>query len=569
VENRVQMFDDQQCHALPDDALARARIAVALGHRDAAALDAALERQRAVVAEQFAALMAVEARSDAQRTHAQWAQLWHELRDADEVDPAVLAAAGFVPAAEVAGELQALLGSVTYRNMSTRSRERLERVMPALLAAAAAQGAAVPCLLRLLRLVQAVARRSVYLALLDEQPAALRRVSTVFAASAFLAERVIAHPLLLDDLFDDRIDPDWTRREALEDELARRLAALGQADSEAEIELIQEVRQSALFGIGLAFLGAQLDAVATARALGEVASVVLDAVLRIAERDLLAAHGRLPLQAGEGSGLAIIAYGSFGGAELGFGSDLDLVFLYDGELAQGESDGPRPLDAQRYYARLVQRIVHLLGVLTRAGRLYEVDVRLRPDGSKGMLVLSLAAFEAYQRERAWTWELQALVRARAVAGDVGLSRRFGQLRAALLTAPRDGALVCAEVAAMRARWRAERDRSDAQRFDLKQGVGGLVDIEFLLQALVLTHAAAHPLLIDSGNSAQLIARLGGLGIFAADDAAALARAHERLLARAIGCTLDAQPRIVARDADIEQAATVVHALAAGVGLVAP
>lgn len=122
---------------------------------------------------------------------------------------------------------------------------------------------------------------------------------------------------------------------------------------------------------------------------------------------------------------------------------------------------------------------------------------------------------------------------------------------------------------MRARWRAERDRSDAQRFDLKQGVGGLVDIEFLLQALVLTHAAAHPLLIDSGNSAQLIARLGGLGIFAADDAAALARAHERLLARAIGCTLDAQPRIVARDADIEQAATVVHALAAGVGLVAP
>lgn len=569
VENRVQMFDDQQCHALPDDEAARERIAVALGFAEVALLEDALARQRTVVAEQFAALMAVEARSDERRSHAQWEQLWQQLRGAGEVDAAAIAAGGFVPAAVVADELQALLGSITYRNMSNRSRERLDRVMPALFAAAAAQNAAASCLVRLLRLVHAVARRSVYLALLDEQPAALRRVSAVFAASAFLAERVIAHPLLLDELLDDRNASSWAERAVLEAELARRLATLAQVDAEAEIELIQEVRQSALFGIGLAFLGAQLDAVATARALGEVASVVLDAVLRIAERDLLAAHGRLPLPAGEGSGLAIIAYGSFGGAELGFGSDLDLVFLYDGELAQGESDGPRPLDAQRYYARLVQRIVHLLGVLTRAGRLYEVDVRLRPDGSKGMLVLSLAAFEAYQRERAWTWELQALVRARAVAGDVGLSRRFGQLRAALLTAPRDGALVCAEVAAMRARWRAERDRSDAQRFDLKQGVGGLVDIEFLLQALVLTHAAAHPLLIDSGNSAQLIARLGGLGIFAADDAAALARAHERLLARAIGCTLDAQPRIVARDADIEQAATVVHALAAGVGLVAP
>ncbi len=562
VENRVQMFDDQQCHALPDDALARARIAVALGHRDAAALDAALERQRAVVAEQFAALMAVEARSDAQRTHAQWAQLWHELRDADEVDPAVLAAAGFVPAAEVAGELQALLGSVTYRNMSTRSRERLERVMPALLAAAAAQGAAVPCLLRLLRLVQAVARRSVYLALLDEQPAALRRVSTVFAASAFLAERVIAHPLLLDDLFDDRIDPDWTRREALEDELARRLAALGQADSEAEIELIQEVRQSALFRLGLAFLGAQLDAVATARALADVAAVVLAAVLRIAERDLQAIHGRLPTQAGKGSGLAIIAYGSFGGGELGFGSDLDLVFLYDGELAQGESDGARPLDAPRWYARLAQRVVHLLGVLTRAGRLYEVDVRLRPDGSKGMLVLSLAAFEAYQRERAWTWELQALVRARAVAGDVALSRRFAQLRDELLALPREAARVRSEVAAMRARWRGERDRSDERQFDLKQGAGGLVDIEFLLQALVLIHAPTHALLADTGNSARLIALLGEVGVLTSEDAGALAQAHMRLLARAIGCTLDAQARIVMRDADIEAAAAVVRALAA-------
>ena len=564
VENRVQMFGDEQTHALPDDAAIRARLALSLGFADGAALDARLAQHRAIVAEEFAALMAVEARSDAQRTQAQWSALWSALVAGGEVDAAALAAAGFAPAQEVVAELEALLGSTTYRNMSTRSRERLDRVMPALFAAAAAQAEPVACLVRLLRLVQAVARRSVYLALLDEQPAALRRLSAVFAASAFLAERVIAHPLLLDDLFDDRVEQGAPTRVDVEDELTRRLAALVEADAEAEIELIQEVRQSALFRIGLAFLGRHLDAVAAARALSDVAEVVLARVLRIAERDLVAAHGRLDGR--DHAGLVIVAYGSLGGAELGFGSDLDLVFLYDGDSAHGESDGARPLDGQRWYARLAQRVVHLLGTLTRAGRLYEVDVRLRPDGSKGMLVLGLGAYESYLRDRAWTWELQALVRARAVAGDVGLARRFSQLRDALLALPRDAALVRGEVAAMRARWRAERDRSDARHFDLKQGGGGLVDIEFVLQALVLADAGAHAVLRGSGNSAELIALLAGCGALGAGDAQVLAQAHADLLDRAIRCTLDARPRIVPRDDGVAQAAAMVLGVAADAGL---
>jgi len=564
VENRVQMFADEQTHALPDDATTRARIALSLGFADSAALDAELARHRGVVAEEFAALMAVEARSETQRTQAQWTALWSALAAGDEVDAGALATAGFAPAQDAAAELEALLGSVTYRNMSTRSRERLDRVMPALFAAAAAQDEPVACLVRLLRLVQAVARRSVYLALLDEQPAALTRLCGVFAASAFLAERVIAHPLLLDELFEDRVEQDAPTREEIDGELSRRLAALVDADAEAEIELVQEVRHSALFRIGLAFLGQRLDAVTSARALSDVAEVVLARVLRIAERDLVAAHGRLDGR--DKAGLAIVAYGSLGGAELGFGSDLDLVFLYDGDSAQGESDGARPLDGQRWYARLAQRVVHLLGTLTRAGRLYEVDVRLRPDGSKGMLVLGLGAYESYLRERAWTWELQALVRARAVAGDVGLARRFARLRDDLLALPRDAALVRTEVVAMRARWRAERDRSDAQRFDLKQGAGGLVDVEFLLQALVLAGANAHASLRNSGNSAELIALLARSGVLDADDARALAQAHEVLLDRSIRCTLDARPRIVPRDGGIGHATAGVRAVAAAAGV---
>ncbi|RYD14882.1 MAG: bifunctional [glutamate--ammonia ligase]-adenylyl-L-tyrosine phosphorylase/[glutamate--ammonia-ligase] adenylyltransferase [Lysobacteraceae bacterium] len=583
LENRVQMFGDQQTHEIPADASTRERIALALGHRDWHALAGELEAHRSAVADEFAALMAVEARGDARREQAEWPAFWRQLVVGDGIDTAMLESAGFAPAAEAAAELEALVGGSTLRTMSARARERLDRVMPAIFAAAAAQPEPLRCLVRLLRLVQAVARRSVYLALLDEQPAAMKRLAAVFAASAFLADRVVAHPMLLDDLFDDRVDAMPARD--LDDELARRLATLGDADPEAEIDAIQEVRQSALFRIGLAFIGRRLDAVSAARSLSDVAAAVLRAVLRIAERELAFAHGwpggdaaavPAPLVAAPGgleraiaaspSGLAVVAYGSLGGAELGFGSDLDLVFLYDPARARGESGGPKPIDGTRWYARLAQRIVHLLGMLTRAGRLYEVDVRLRPDGSKGMLVQSLDAYAGYQRERAWTWELQALVRARAIAGDAALSRRFALLRAELLAVDRDPAALLGEIAAMRERWRAERDRSDAARFDLKQGAGGLVDIEFLLQWLVLRHAASHPTLLASGNSADLIAAAQAAGVLDPGDASALAKAHAALLARAVRCTLDARPRVVPRGDEVERAIAPVRSVLARHGL---
>jgi glutamate-ammonia-ligase adenylyltransferase len=563
LENRVQMFADQQTHAIPEDAAVRQRLALALGHADWETLAGELAVHRGAVSEEFAALMATDARAQMQRDESSSATLWRNIVR-EGVDRDALAAAGFVPPEDVAAELESLLGSSALRNMSARSRERLDRVLPALFAAAAASSEPVRCLIRMLRLVQTVARRSVYLALLDEQPAALKRLSEVLSASAFLAERVIAHPLLLDDLFDDRVDNAPPDRDAVAAELARRLATLDGTDPEAEIELIQEERQSALFRIGLAFLGGRIDAVSAARALAGVAEVVLNAVLRIAERDLARNHGRLG--GTETAGFSVIAYGSFGGSELGFGSDLDLVFLYDGELAQRESDGARPLDGARYYTRLAQRVVHLLDVQTRAGKLYEVDVRLRPDGGKGLLVLGMDAYEAYLRERAWTWELQALVRARAVAGEAALGARFARVRSALLSTPRDAAAVRTDISAMRARWRTERDRSDAGRFDLKQGFGGLVDIEFLLQGIVLAHAADHPQLLQSGNTPALIAAAERAGVLSDEEAAKLAAAQATLLARAIRCTLDGRPRLTPRDAEIEARSAQVRVIASKHGL---
>jgi glutamate-ammonia-ligase adenylyltransferase len=262
----------------------------------------------------------------------------------------------------------------------------------------------------------------------------------------------------------------------------------------------------------------------------------------------------------------VLGYGSLGGEELGFGSDLDLVFLYEADAAV-QSDGARPLDAARWCARLAQKVVALLGTMTAAGRLFDVDVRLRPDGAKGLLVSPLSGFADYQRERAWTWEHQALVRARCVAGDPALCARFERVREAVLAQPRDAAGLRTDVVAMRAKMRAELDRSDAARLDLKQGAGGLVDLEFLLQYLVLRDAPLQPSLRLARDTPGLLAALCDAGVFTAATCRRLRQAHALLLDAGLRCTLDRRPRLVAPSGDIVAACATIAAACRDHGLV--
>jgi glutamate-ammonia-ligase adenylyltransferase len=481
---------------------------------------------------------------------------WQRLTGADGADAGELAALGF-PAA-LHGQLAALAASAGARALSPRARAVLDRLLPLLLEAAAGSAAPEVALERLLRLVHATLRRPAYLALLEEQPAARGRLVALFADCALLAERVIAHPLLLDDVFDARLEADLPDRAALGAEIARRSAELDADDVEAAVELLQEEKQSAVFRLGLACRDGRLDAVGAAQRLSDVAEVVLARALDLAQADVARQHGAI------GAGFAVIGYGSLGGAELGFASDLDLVFVYDAALARGESDGSRPLESARYFARVAQRTVHWLTTQSHAGRLYEVDVRLRPDGGKGLLVTSFDAFAEYQRERAWIWEQQALVRARPLAGDVPTQNHFARLRRELLGRRRDPAAVREQVGAMRARWRQERDRSNATMLDLKQGSGTLLDIEFVLQTLVLLNAAERPALLATSNTAQLIDAAAASGTLDAESARALKAAHAALLARALTCTLDARPRLVPRDAELD--AHTAHVLRAAQSL---
>ncbi len=565
LENRLQMLRDAQTQQLPADPPTRERLAQGLGEPDWATLLRRLQRHRDRVTQEFDALLATRERTEQpDALVAYWRSLRDDVghggergigRETGDADP--LREAGFTQRDDVDQALRDFARSPGVRDLSDAARARLDRLMPALLATVGASPQSLLALRRLLAVLHAILRRASYLAMLDEQPAALSRLIDVLVRSALLGERLAAHPLLLDELLDRRVAGPLLRREEC---VAACDAALAHDDSEAALLALNEARQALSFRVALATLDGRVDGIAAARLLAALADAMVDAVYRLAVRELEAQYGRIV-----DARFAVLGYGSLGGEELGFGSDLDIVFVYDAPH-DAMSDGARPLDAARWSARLAQKVVALLGAPTGAGRLYDVDVRLRPDGAKGLLVSTIASFEDYQRHRAWTWEHQALVRARAVAGDAALRVEFERVRAHTLAQRCDVNTLRDDVVSMRIRMRAELDRSTATRFDLKQGKGGLVDLEFLLQYLVLRESASKPALLDVRDTPGLIAALQADSVIDAGSAARLLAAHAALVSAGLQCTLDRRARIVASEADIDDARAVIVAALCGIGI---
>jgi len=552
LENRLQMLTDAQTHVLPEDVLQRERVARGLGHADWAALLVDVTTWRARVSLEFGALLAP-------RKHApgdsDLALYWRALPD--DADAAALELAGYESSEALHRSLMDFARSPGVRDLSDGARVRLDRVLPALLQLASNAPQPDAVLRRLLPLLHTILRRTSYLALLDEQPQALQRLVDALARSALLAERLGAHPLLLDELLDRRMSGDLPNRETMQAEC---IAALRDGDIEASLHALNEARHALSFRLALALLDERCSAQDCARRLAWLADAVVAAVLRVAWEEMRAVHGEVP-----GATFAALGYGSLGGEELGFGSDLDLVFLYDANEG-AQSDGKRPLDASRWFARLGQKLASLLATGTGAGRLFEVDMRLRPDGNTGLLVSSLTSFSEYQRVRAWTWEHQALVRVRGIAGDPRLLAAAAAVRAEVLGRTRDVAQLLEDVSSMRRKMRAELDRSDAAIFDLKQGEGGLVDLEFLLQFLVLRDAAVHPGLLQSRATPALLDAAFAAGSLADRVHAQLQAAHSTLLDAGLRCMLDRRPRRVPRQPAIDEARRMVTDAARAQGL---
>lgn len=524
LENRVQMIADAQVHHLPEQHAALQRLATGLGYADTSVLREDLEQHRRDVERLFTGLLGgdpVVAVEDA----------------APGLSAQYLADLGFVQAVQHAERIAALFAGPAAASLSDRSRQRLQRVAGAFCRQCSQTRQPDAGLETAIAFLQATIKRSSYIALLDEQPSSLQRVVLVFDASPWMAERLIRHPFLLDELLDSRVIAGHMDA----DQLAARAAALIAAhpgDIENALLALNEFKLSTSFKIAYQFLFQGLSATDASRLLTRLAESVLQQCTLLAAEDLQRQHGPVA-----DSGFAAIGYGSLGARSLSFNSDLDLVFLNRSD-PQAASTGTRGLDAPRYFLRLAQKLIALLDISTPAGNLYEVDMRLRPDGAKGLLVSRFESFEQYQRQRAWTWELQALVRARTVAGDGLLGRQFDALRSDLLCLPRDARALQAEVIGMRLRMRAELDRSTAGHFDLKHGPGGLTDIEFFLQAQVLLHAASQPAVLALRETPELIDGLNAIGILSGDDAAALRDAVEWLQGSGLRCHLGNRKRVV-------------------------
>jgi len=540
LENRVQMVRDAQTHALPESAEARERLARALDHPNWSALQSELDLHRACVTREFDALLAQ--RRPESHTTGTLSDYWRALPE--HGDCGVLAATGFAEPEAVDAALRDFARAPGVQGLSDTARARLDRVLPVLLHASVPSRRPLPTIRRWLAILHPILRRTSYLALLDEHPPALARLVDVVTRSALLAERLAAHPVLLDELLDLRTGGPLPDRREL---IAASHQCLHHDDDEAALYALNELRQQVSFRIALAVLDRRLPPVAATAHLATLADAIVTVVLKLARRQLEATHGTF-----SDARFLVVGYGSLGGEELGFGSDLDLVFLYDTTLETQS-------DAHRWHIRLAQKIIALSSTITGAGRLYDTDMRLRPDGSKAVLVSTVSQYADYQRERAWTFEHQAMVRARPIAGDQALADEFEAIRTGILSRVRDDQAVRREVARMRLKMRRELDRSTAETFDLKQGEGGLIDLEFILQALVLSYACQHPDLLRPRASADLLAALQAAGVLVEQTVTELIQAHTLLLASSLSCTLDRRPRQLACEPALDQARKVVCA----------
>jgi [glutamine synthetase] adenylyltransferase / [glutamine synthetase]-adenylyl-L-tyrosine phosphorylase len=530
LENRVQMLRDEQTHSLPQDGFLQHRIAIALQYQDAAALHLDVKMHRDAVSEDFSRLL--ESKRHKPKTDA-FSQYWRALPD--QAAATQLAELGFLDSDELHNALRDYAKHAILLNLNTRTRSRLDHVLPMILSAAAQSSAHEAALKRSLGVLYAIAKRTSYLALLEEKPAALQRLVDIVASSAWLAERLVQHPLLLDELLDHRMVQPFPDAPQLQSTLS---AILAIGDIEQSLLKLNELRQSLSFRIAKATLFKEQSAVQSSLQLANLAQHVLQAIWQLARDEMQHAHGVL-----SDAQFAVIGYGSVGAKELGFGSDLDVVFLYEAS-PHSMSDSSRALDAPRYFARWAQKMISLMQTLTPAGRLYEIDMRLRPDGAKGLLVSSIESFVEYQRGRAWTWEHQALVRARALAGDALLCNQFEAVRSEILQRPRDAEKTRTEIMAMRQRMRAELDRSNAIKFDLKQGFGGLVDMEFFLQSRVMCLAGEYPQLMVQQRSPDILMALMSVGDLSAEQHQDLMQQYDYLMAQSMLCSLDQRPRIV-------------------------
>lgn len=544
LENRLQMVDDAQTHRLPKEDAVRARIAAAMGAADWDALLVALNEHRQTVSRHFkSVVLSGGQEADRAAVKVDLGRFWDTQAEEAALLEA-LARAGFTDAGEPARLLLEMRGSSFVRRLDEPGRKRLQALLPLLVADIASSPAPVPTLRRVLRVMEAIGQRSVYFALLQESATARTRLVDLCGRGDFLASQIGLHPLLLDELLDERLFSQLPTRESLIRDLELTLQQLVEDDPERQVEALRHFQRVALFRIAVADLTGRLPLMKVSDRLTDVAELIVERAMQFAWQQITAQFGvpmcgereeRRPVR------IAAVGYGKLGGMELGYSSDLDLVFLHDSTGERQETQAARPLDNQIFFVRLAQRIVHLLTLHSAAGRLYEVDVRLRPSGKGGMLVTSVHAFAEYQRQEAWTWEHQALLHARSVAGSPELREEFERVRIETLRQHLRRDTLREEVRNMRERMRRELVKATPGEFDIKQGEGGVADIEFLAQYWALLWAKDHPPVAMFSDTIRQLESVASANLVAQETVDALVAAYRAYRARTHHLSLDSRP----------------------------
>jgi glutamate-ammonia-ligase adenylyltransferase len=499
LEHRLQYLDDAQTHTLPAGEADRQVLAQMMGLPDTGALLKELEARRAYVAEQFDAIFADKAGGSNEDVDPESLGVDSYDQDKREAIEARLSALGYDDPAAAAARLLASWQTPRLQSMPEASRAKLLALVNTALpligrvASEAQMGSRSATLGRLLDFFEAIARRSSYLSLLTEYPHTLERVIRMMHASRWAATFLTQHPILLDELLDDRVRHAEPDPQSMKVELEAQLAAVD-GDTERQMDILRETHHAHLFRLLAQDLAGSLTVERLADHLSLLADTIVDVTIRWAWKTVSTRHVDVPR-------FAVVAYGKLGGKELGYVSDLDVIFLFDDDDQEAPGN----------YAKLAQRFITWMTCSTAAGTLFDVDTALRPDGASGMLVSSLGAFERYQDNAAWMWEHQALTRARFCAGDAAIGARFEAIRDRVLRKERDIALLKDEVVRMRQRMRdANINRTDL--FDLKHDEGGMIDIEFIVQFLVLAHAAQYPQLTGNLGNIALLKICGTLGL---------------------------------------------------------
>jgi glutamate-ammonia-ligase adenylyltransferase len=518
VENRLQMVEDAQTHALPADVLGRERLAAAMDCPDWEDFRTKLEARRGTVTAHFADVVLGRGTAGDRPAAALLESLWSAEPTLERI-AADMARFGFADTEAAARVLLELRQSAYFRRLDDHGRRRLATLLPRLLAeiARAAGGErsdSQTVLTRLLSIVEAIGGRTAYLALLNENSQALGRLVQICGLGDYLARQVAAHPLLLDELLDSRVFETLPDRAQFEQELAARLEHAG-GDDEQRVDALRQFRRAATFRVAMLDLTGRLPLMQVSDRLTDVAELILEKALVLAWQHTAALYGEPRCEEGgrtRTARVAIAGYGKLGGMELGYASDLDLVFLHDSAGERQSTTGSKAVENEVFFLRLAQRLVHLLTVHTAAGRLYEVDVRLRPSGKGGLAFTQIGVFEEYQRREAWTWEHQALLHSRWIAGDPDLGAEFARIRRAVLMEAVKRETLRDDIVAMRERMRAGHGVTREGYFDLKQDRGGIADIEFLAQYWVLRDVHRYPPLAEFADTIRHLESVGSAAL---------------------------------------------------------